>query len=100
MCFFVHARDLYDLVWGEERKNRCGWPNAEVVEDCLPRLRCHAPDQIRIRLLDVVDTVRVDAIVSPKDALKPLHEVELAQVGLRSIRVINFWLQNETHEKS
>ena len=41
-----------------------------------------------ISLLNVLDAMGVNALLRPKEALVALQEIELAQVGLRSVRVV------------
>ena len=42
-----------------------------------------------ISLLNVLDAMGVNALLRPKEALVALQEIELAQVGLRSVRVVH-----------
>ena len=47
-----------------------------------------------ICLLDIFDTMGVDAEFRTEHALMPLHEIELAQVGLWSVSIIDLWLRS------
>jgi len=89
VCFFVYTRDFDDLVRCEKRKDGCRGPYTQVVEDGFTRFRRHTSDQIWISLLDVIYAVWVDAIFCTKNAFETLHEIELAQIRLRSIRVVH-----------
>ena len=45
-----------------------------------------------IGLLNVLDTVRIDAVFGTEHAFVTFKEVELAQVGLWSVSVVDFRL--------